>query len=273
MTTIKLIQLEWSKWSKNSVFKTLMITYLALSPSLIFMGKMLNQVPPLPSPSIIFEFPNVWDYLGYSGSWLAFFCLGYFGVYMITSEYGWRTLRQSIINGQTRLDLLKGKLLFILIISLIAAIYYMIAGIAIGVYHSATFTLQDILDTNYAPVRYFLMVLAYMIFGMMAGVLVKRSGLALFTYFTYILFAERLVRWLFHYKLFGGNTHYYYPMNAVSDLMPNPLMKFADGVKVTSGTGNEALHLLQSGESITLTTIYVILFIAVSWMLLKKRDL
>lgn len=273
MSIGQLIYLEWSKWSRNSVFKAMSLTYFILAPLLIFMAKSINDVPPLPSPQMVFKFPDVWNFLGYSGSWLAFFCLGFFAVYMITAEFGWRTMRQSIINGQTRREFFMGKVYFILLYAGAVSLYYLVSGAAIGYYHSDAVGLTDLFDNDYAVVRYFLMVLGYMTFGLMVGFLVRRSGLALFTYFGYILFAESLFRWAVHYKIFEGNSHYYYPMNVIEDLMGNPLLKMADDFSVSSGGKSSVLYLLSSGESIAFASIYVLIFIAAAWFLFRRRDI
>lgn len=273
MSIGQLIYLEWSKWSRNAVFRAMTISYFVLAPLLIFMAKSINDVPPLPSPKMVFKFPDVWDFLGYSGSWLAFFCLGFFAVYMVTAEFGWKTLRQGVINGQTRMDFYKGKVFFILAYAISVSIYYFISGAAIGYYHTETAGINDLIDNDYAVIRYFLMVLGYMTFGLMVGFLIRRSGLALFTYFGYILFAESLFRWAVHYKIFDGNSHYYYPMNVLEDLMGNPLLKMADNLQVASGGKQGMLYILSSGESISFAIAYIILFLAASWLLIRRKDI
>lgn len=273
MTIGQSLKVEWSKWKKNTVFNVLIMSYLVFSPLLIFIAKMINDVPPLPSPKMVFRFPEVWAFLGYSANWLSFFCLGFLGVYIITAEFDWKTLRQGIIHGQKRSEFFMGKMGFVILIAVAMTLYYFVCGTAIGTYHTEGNELSDLVYTDLSLLRYFFMVTGYLSFGLLIGFLIRRTGLSLFVYFAYIFFGEPLLRWVVHYRLFDGNSHYFYPMNVLEDLMPNPLYKMAENLKVTTGGTSDALYLLTTNQALIASVIYVLLFLYGAWLLFRRRDI
>ena len=61
----KLLLLEYSKWKKNSVIGILLIIFVLMLPSVIFIGKEFDSVPPpLPSNDVFFRIPQ---HVGLSG--------------------------------------------------------------------------------------------------------------------------------------------------------------------------------------------------------------
>jgi len=192
---------------------------------------------------------------------------------MVTSEYSWKTLRQGVINGQSRNEFFFGKMAFITVFSLVTALYYLLCGAMIGWWHTDGATLDQLLGNDLAVLRYFLMVMGYMSFGLLVSLGLRRSGLALFTYFAYIFFVEPLLRWVIHLKFFEGNSHFYYPMNVIEDLMGNPMFKFAEDMKVTTGANEGSLYILSTTESVLFSSIYIMIFLLAGWWLLKKRDM
>ena len=83
--------------------------------------------------TFFFEFPNMWGYLGFAGNWLAFFLLRVdLGIYGLSNEVSYKTMRQNIITGMERKEFYLGKALSITVLSLGATIFYMIIGLIIG---------------------------------------------------------------------------------------------------------------------------------------------
>ena len=100
---ISLLALEFAKFRKSSVIGLLTILYVIMMPTVIFVGKEFKNVPPpLPNNTIFFNFPTVWDYLGYAGNWLVFFFLGLISVFIVVNEVSYKTFRQNVITGLTR---------------------------------------------------------------------------------------------------------------------------------------------------------------------------
>ena len=264
---IKLLTLEWKKFKKNSVIQMLLWIFIIFFPTLIFIGKeeSFTEGNPLLSSESFFEFPSVWEWLGYDGSWMVFFALGFLMVYMISIEITYKTMRQNIITGLTRTEFFMGKLLVLLVFAVFATVLYSIIGFVIGWFHVDEPTFSMAMDNNYAIPRFFLMCLGYLSFAMFIGFAIKNSGLAVLTYLAYGILIEPMIRWLGHANVIDGPSKNWYPLNAFEDLMPIPLPSFMDGA-------TEAVFL-PMGTAVGLSIGYTLLFLGLSYYLFLKRDL
>ena len=272
MNIYRLIKLEIMKYKDNTLVKVLLAFFVFLMPTSIFVMKNWKNIPFLPGKDSIFTFPHIWEYQAYAGSWLAFLFLGFLGTYLITSEIQFKTMRQNIIAGMTRKEFFTAKMLVALLISILATLVFFISTAAIGLYHQETFDLGAVFKgQQYVVLRFFLLTFAYIISGMMVGFLIRRSGLAIFTYYSYVLFIEPLTRYWIHIKIFGiSNAIKYYPMNAIEDLAPLPFYKYVENFKPIK----ELPDILLSYKDATIVSLITVsVFILVSYLSFTRRDL
>ena len=272
MTALQLIRLEIMKYKDNTLVKVLLAFFVILMPTSIFVMKNMGNIPFLPGKESIFNFPLIWEYQAYAGSWLAFLFLGFLGTYLITSEIQFKTMRQNIISGMTRNDFFFGKILFALLITLIATLVFFISTVVIGIYNQEDFKLAAVFEgQHYVVLRFMLLTFAYIVFGMMTGFLIRRAGLAIFSYFSYVIFIEPLLRFWLHVKFFGmSEAIKYYPMNGIEDLAPLPFYKYVENFKPIKDLPD---ILLSYREATIISLISVTVFILVSYFFFTKRDL
>ena len=270
MQLFYLVQLEWKKFSKNTLMILLLGLYTALMPLGIFILENYEGAPGMPSKELFFTFPEIWQYQGYSGSWFVFLFLGFTGVLLISTEVSQKTMRQNIITGMTRTEFFLGKLYIILLISLYATLIYFLSTVLIGSFYPAENAVRNILEGHdWATLRYFLMSFAYLSFGLFLGVLFRKSGLAIFIYLAYIIVIEPLLRWGVHRKIYDDRSMNFYPMNAIEDLMPNPFFRFVEGF-----TQMTDFSLLLSYREASITTVvFVALFLGIAYWQLMKKDM
>lgn len=264
-----LIGLEWKKMYSNRLFQVLIGLYFIVLPLSFLIGRNINLPPETGGTISFYTFPKVWQALGYAGNWMTFFFLGFLGVVMLTNEFSYKTLRQNIITGMSRSQYFWGKILFMLLLSSIATIYYVIVALAIGyTYTEVVVTERVWLYPELIP-RFFLMAFAYMNFAFMLGILIRRSGLALFLYFIYALCIEMILRWWLHAKLFGYSNIYknYYPLNAFEDLVPFPIVQMIPKHEETMN------FFLSPTEAVLLSIGYTVLFLMISYRIFLKKDL
>lgn len=265
-----LLGLEWKKFRKNKLILFLLGLYTLLMPFAIFVMDNYIQMPGLPQKETFFSFPGIWEYQGYSGSWFSFLFLGFIGVVIITSEVSNKTMRQNILTGMTRQSFYLGKLYVILTVSIWATMIYFISALLIGISRTEGFTTEMIFDGHqYAVLRYFLMNLGYLSFGLFLGLIIRRSGLAIFTYLAYIIFLEPMIRWAIHRNIFDHRSMHFYPMNGIEDLMPNPAFRLVDSFKEMT---NFEL-LLSYREATVISLISVAVFLIVSYLNILKKDM
>lgn len=267
---IHLLKLEFLKVKNYKPFIVMTILYLILLPTTLLLFKALPEEPAsffgVPG---CYSFPNIWKYMGYIGSWLGFFFLGFMGVLSITMEFGNKTLRQNIITGLSRKEYFAGKIIFIFAISIIATFYYFLSGTIIGLFHADPFYMDVYMKSfSYLPF-YFLMSFAYMIFGMFLGTLVRRTGFAIFLFLAYGMFLEQIIRGFHLYQFKESRTVLFYPLNAIEDLNPIPFVEMANDM-IREMDFNP---FLSPTESFITVSIYTSLFILGAYRLMIKKDL
>ena len=267
---LKLLKLEWSKFSGSSIIRLLGVFFLLFFPLVMYIGMELPKLPSfLPDKLSFYQFPAIWDYLGYAGNWMVFFFLGVMVIYTITTEVEYKTMRQSIINGMTRKSYFTSKLLTVTTLSLFATFYYILVAFIFGFINTESVDMSNLFDSSLMIPRFFLMSLSYLSFAMMIGLLLKKSGVAVFVYLTYVLFIEsairRILKWILNTELVQ-----YFPMNVTDDLMPLPFYKYAQFLESMDGP---KIVINAPTEAIIATLIYVVLWVGGIYYLFTRRDL
>lgn len=268
-----LLQLEWKKFKYYRTFKVMAILYVVLLPLILIVAKAFFAQVEAPVDFInlktIQRFPEIWGYLAYIGNWLSFFFLGFIGVLSVTTEFANKTLRQNIINGVTRNEFFTGKILLIFTVSLLATLYFAFVGFTFGFIYTENLYLSKILNGSSQIFYYFLMCLGYMVFGFFLGVLLRRTGLALFLYLIYVIFLEGVIRWAIHGKIIFNKSINFYPMNALEDLSPIPIAKIINNIT----QDNNFSFLLSKTEATITSIIYISIFIFIAYKIIKRSDL
>ena len=270
-----LIKLEWKKHKDYTTFRIMAIFYLVLLPSIILIGKSLPQSIDDSGFTLdsIYMFPSVWEYLGYIGNWLVFFFLGFTAIISITHEYANKTLRQNIITGLSRKDYFFAKLAWIFSLALAATAYYALVGFSLGLVYTETIYWSKIMQEAMLIPRYFLMCIGYMSFGMFLAFLVKRTGISIFLYFSYIFFIERILRYSVHMNIIQHKSMLFYPINATSDLVPLPMSLAIDGPAKGFSEQMGFDFFLSPVEATITTCVYSLIFIYFSYRIITRSDL
>ena len=264
-----LLRLEWLKNRNYRPFWVLMALFGVMLPTIMYTLNSVIFTQQFGSTNTFFMFPNVWVYLSYIGNWLIYFLMGFIAVQAISTEVSNRTLRQNIISGLSRTDFFLSKFYFLTAVNLALTAYFVLWSLLFGAFHTETIFLSKVTENIDIVPRFFLMSMGFTSLGLFLGVLFRRSILGLFMYFTYIMFIERIIRFLLIGKLFGENVALFAPMNAVNDLTPLPLPVFVNSAMENS---NHRFSLTPVEATIT-TLIYATLFFFGAFYLLKKRDL
>ena len=266
-----LLNLEWKKQKDFILFRVLVIVFAVALPSLLFIGKNFKVQEGMPfDPQImLFHFPTVWEWLAYIGNWLGHLIFGFMAVLLVTNEHSYRTLRQNVITGMQRSDWFWSKAQFILTTALLATAYYALCAIVIGLMHADTIYLATVFKgAGEMAMRFFLMILGFMSFGMFIGVLVKRTGIAIFLYLAYTMMGESILRGL-HMHFFRHKSWNWYPWNTFEDLCHVPSAEIANEFLEEEGVE----FFLNPTMAMTLATAYILLFGWLSYRRLQRSDL
>lgn len=270
---IYLLKLEWLKYSKNILFLVAILLYAIALPG-VFLG--YNSIVMPDATNMVFDknsfiqFNKIWDLGGYFGNWLIFFIGGFLGVVSISSEILYRTGRQQIISGLSRLDFLMGKFYSSIVFSLAFTLYYFIVTIITAYIITDAPGSFDLTYALSSCFRFFLMALSYFIFGQFLALLFKKNSLiTMFFFIGLVMIIEPLLRWSVHLKIAEGRSFLFYPMNAIEDLTPMPFL----------GAYNEMMEsigfdiFLSPKEAIFTSLVYLSAYIILSWRMLRRYNI
>lgn len=258
-------QLEWLKMWHSVTFRVIGSLYLVLLLGIglsvrnfEFDGKM--------EAGYFLMFPNVWESLGWAGQWLSFFMLGILVLLMVTQEYGNRTLRQNIINGMTRQGIWTSKVLFMLSLAAVATLFYAFSCLVFGFIYTDHIYASRVTVGLGASLRYFVMCFGFMSLAFMLAFLIRKSGLAIFLYFGYVMFIEAILRYAVHHQMIKGRSMLFWPANIFEELTPIPVPKMLANMVKEFGA-------VTSSEALITAGIYISLFLYVAWYRVTRTDM
>ncbi|MDC0230869.1 hypothetical protein OAK19_02800 [Aureispira] len=267
---LHLFKLEWKKLYPNRAFKIITILYVLLLPLLFFTVKsatkpnaprQLNIIEPL------YKFPLIWESMAYWASWLAFFLLVYLSVWIVTSEYNSKTMRQNIITGLSRKNFLIAKFLLIISLAGFATLYMSINALTIGY---ITGGYGDPWGEETAAIgRFFVQTIFYMSFAFMLAIIFKKSGLTMIIFFAYVMIIERIIRYLVFLNIFENlSAGSYFPASAAWDVVPMYMVKH-----VPDFSNKVANIILPYDIAVSLTIFFSFIFLLIAAFVFLRRDL
>ncbi len=188
---LRLLSIEWQKIWTDTSFRVMMIVYTLLVPfihynlgssSVNFNGMEMGL-------GTILSFPSVWEYSVYFASFLHYL-LGFVIISNITREFTLQTVRQQVMDGLSRLEIVGSKWLFILVLGLWALFLVVISSLLLGFIYSESYS--PLIESPLVLFTFFLQAIGYMSIAALIAFLVQRSGLS------YILFlGGALLEWVF----------------------------------------------------------------------------
>ncbi len=219
------------EWLKIKTYKTFWILFLAflvffplafyfsaskymdtLSTSASFQENLLKSMLGAP-----FVFPRVWLASSWMGG-LFFILIGMLFILLITNEVQFRTHRQNIIDGWSRMDFLKAKFSLLIFFVGVSTFLVFIIGLVVGAIYSPS--MSNMTDGLYYVTYFMLMATLYLMLAYLVAILVKRTGLSIIIYFTIVCIVDNVL-WLI-FTLKGSQLGYFMPLEAADSLVPNP---------------------------------------------------
>lgn len=162
-------------------------------------------------------FPSFFNTTTWIASWFNMF-LAVLVMQFITMEYNYRTFKQHIIDGLNSNNIVTGKLLFIIMLSIIFSVFLFIISAILNL----IFKTQDQIFFNGLGFcfAYFLQLLETLIFATLISFLSKNLVVAILFYFGYIIFEKiisSLIEISFEYQI---TTHF--PYETISNIIKSP---------------------------------------------------
>ena len=164
-----------------------------------------------------FVFPRVW----LAASWLGglfFILIGMLFILLITNEVQYRTHRQNIIDGWSRMDFLKAKFTLLIFLVLVSTALTFLMGYLVGLGFSDSSA--NSFESVYYIAYFALMATLYLMLAFLIAILVKRTGLSIIIYFAIVCIVDNVLWLIFTFR--DSQVGYFMPLEAADSLLPNP---------------------------------------------------
>lgn len=279
---LRLLDIEFHKFKHSKSSKVLTIIYLIVIILLLSAGAWrvnINGQSVSLADIGVFNFPFLWHLSTYMVSFLKFL-IAIVIVSITASEYSNRTLKQNLIDGLSKKELILSKFYLVTTLAIAVTVVLVIAVMVLGLLYS-DYTEPALIfrDLEYIG-GFFISHLTFFSMCLFAGILVKRSAFALGLIGIWGIF-ELILRGISEYVNFKFDVDMWQylgdilPLHSISNLIVEPFTK----VTVVKAT----MEQISQGEFIkdysvpllnTLVCIgWTALFTYWSYALLKRRDL
>ncbi len=265
----QLLAIEWLKikryrtfWVLTGLFAVLLplLNYSVSSGMMKLGGSGKKGEGGINIIDIGYGFPQLWANLGFWGSFFIIFA-SVLVIILTTNEYAFRTNRQNVIDGWTRMQFFHSKVALVGVFSVATTLFVLLLAVIFGAVGGTVSSMA----TGIEKLGYFFILsLNYMGLGLFVSIWIRRSGLAIGLFMLYCMIIEQMLSKAINYF---GNTEVgkLLPLQASDELLPFPLVAM----------GKQMLHM---NDSISMTTYCLVslgwcaLYYAGSYVLLKRSD-
>ena len=195
-----------------------------------------------------YGFGYVWQNLGFWTSIFVVF-LSILTIIITTNEYQFRTNRQNIIDGWTRLHFYHAKWQLVLLLSLFTTLYVFIIGFIFGAMYGS---ISDFPGSIRHLFYVFVLSLNYYAFSLLLSVFFKRSGITIGIFFLYCMILEALISKFVNWAL-NTNAGNFMPLQCSDELLPFPIL---DLLKAMANMQDATNPLYYIAASFTWIIIY-----------------
>jgi ABC-2 type transport system permease protein len=243
---IRLLKIEWLKIKNYTAFIIVSIFFVIGVVAVNYIIFVVNNNMISQSQAVIltgkfspFQFDKTWQTTSYAAGWLLLLP-ALMLIILITNEFTFRTHRQNIIDGWSRLQFIHVKIVMALLVAIFSTILVFFTALAFGFSSGTAFSTHGIAHVGF----FFLKALSYNMIALLIGVLIRRTGFAIGVFFIYMgvenFISQLLDVWSVslrkHNNLDLGSMGDYLPMNSADGMLTfpsNPLKLMAKGVLPT----------------------------------------
>lgn len=258
-----LLTIEWLKIRRYRAFWVLLGIFAVLLP---FWNYQISRGIVKAGPEGMnilgnaYAFPDVWANMGWWGSIFVIF-LAILVITLTCNEYTFRTHRQNVIDGWSRLDFFHAKVALVAILSVCITLFVFMIGLIFGLANSGTSVsmFEGIEKMGY----FFILMVNYLGAALFLALWLRRSGMttAMFLFYTIIIdysLAATINR------ITGTKYGNFMPLQASDELLPIPLMKLAGPLLGQTSPISDYTYVIVSCFWI------LIYYFAGRWMILKR---
>ena len=280
---LRLLTIEFHKLKHNRASKVLSIIYFGLLTCIAFIAAIKFDIGPIKfhlAEIGIFNFPYIWHFNTYVAAILKFFLLLVI-VSMMANEYSYKTLKQNLIDGLSKKEFILSKFYTVIIFALVSTLFVFIVSLILGFAYSDYDEFAIIITDLQYLFAFFLKLVGFFSMGLFFGILVKRSAFAV----------GGMVVWFFIESIFKGYLFWsfkasenttekvdgimqFLPFEAMGNLIKEPFSRLGAVKSVANQIGETFTKSYDVEVSnIAIVSAWTFIFIYLSFILLKKRDL
>ena len=276
---IRLLQIEFIKLWNNRASRILIISYFVLLTFISLVAAIKFDIGPIQfhlAELGIFDFPYIWHFNAFIAAFFKLF-LAVVIVSMMANEYSNKTIKQNLIDGLSKWEFIYSKFLTVLAFSALSTVFLFVISLSLGLVYSSFDELSIIFSDLEFILAYFVKLLGFFSFCLFLGIFVKRSAFAL-GFLILWLIVEQLLFGLIGWKFTSWETAQsiknFFPLESMQNLVNEPFTRLSAVKNLGDQIGEDlnfdyAVHWYE----ILIVLSWTAIFIYLSYMLLKKRDL
>ena len=276
----RVLAIELQKIWKNKASRVLTLSYFILLSFIALIASIKFDIGFFKfhlAEMGIFNFPFIWHFNTYVAANLKLF-LAIVIVSMMANEYSYGTLKQNLIDGMSKKEFIQSKFLTVILFAFASTVFVFIMSLVLG-YSFSSFTEIGIVfsDLEYV-LAFFIKLVGFFSFCLFLGILVKRSAFALGFLMVWWVF-EQIAKGFLTFEIFPNSTiaqniMQFFPLESMSNLIVEPFSRLS----VIRNIGNQmGVHDIKDYgvhfSSIVIVLCWIVIFMLMSYKLLKKRDL
>ncbi|MBS3805933.1 MAG: ABC transporter permease [Bacteroidales bacterium] len=266
----RLIQIENIKTFSSNTFRVIISLHLLFFVLVLLSISRVEVSLGEFSVSRLYQFPDVWEFFPWIASWFNIL-LAVLIIVLTCNEFRYNTFRQQVMNGLHEGHLLLGKIYIILVIAVYALLLVVVSGVVSGSLQAGPqSSLMDLSGFQHVGI-YLLQTVAYMSMALLFAVLLRNNGLAIIIFILYLFPGEVILR-----NVIFPSVESYFPAKLISDLTPLPSM-FTSSLAPLQGSGFQMGTTVQEGLTVAQSTgfaaLYVVVFLGITYWVLRKRSI
>jgi len=276
----RLLSIELQKIWKNKASRVLtlsyfiLLTFIALIASIKFdLGIFKFHLAEMG----IFNFPFIWHFNTYIAAVLKLF-LAIVIVSMMANEYSYGTLKQNLIDGMSKKEFIQSKFITVVLFAAVSTIFVFIMSLILGLSYSSYTELGIIFSNLEYLLAYFVKLVGFFSFCLFLGILVKRSAFALGFLLVWNII-EGVINGVLTFKVFpksdtASSITQFLPLQSMSNLIVEPFSRLSVVKNLGTQIGIDNIKEYNvTALSIIIVLFWTVIFIFLSYRLLKNRDL
>lgn len=265
---IRLLDIQWIKLKTYRPFWVIAILYSALlivgfGSVMPLMGYLAAQGADFegvnPGMIPLYHFPDIWQNVTWAAGYLKVLP-AFLIILMMGNEYSYKTIRQNIIDGMSRQEVVISYMLLAFIISVVFTAVVGFIVIVLGTIYSKSGI--GIWHDSEMLFAYFVQLFSFLIFSMLVAVLIKRAGLSVIILFFYSIFESIFVS----VTKYAKDIDLFYqimPLSAQGNLIKVPLQRYIF----------QEIQDYISWYELAIVLGETALFVYLIYILLRKRNL